>query len=90
MYSGFQKRLDELENYALADYIENKAFIGIKGVGKTYLFNKFFCRENVKRFEQENKYLFARADLLAAQSSDDIFRTLFISCQERIEDIPVP
>ena len=90
MYSGFQKRLDELESYALADYIENKAFIGIKGVGKTYLFTKFFCRENVKRFEQENKYLFARADLLAAQSSDDIFRTLFISCQERIDDILVP
>ena len=59
---GRKRELRRIVSYATAEP-ENKAFFGVKGVGKSSLFETVFSKVNCKSYAEEYRYLFVRTIL---------------------------
>lgn len=59
---GRKKETRRIVNFATSDP-ENKAFFGVKGVGKSSLFETVFSKANCKSYAEEYRYLFVRTIL---------------------------
>lgn len=59
---GRKKEMRRIVNFATSDP-ENKAFFGVKGVGKSSLFETVFSKANCKSYAEEYRYLFVRTIL---------------------------
>lgn len=60
--TGRKKEIRKITNFATSDP-ENKAFFGVKGVGKSSLFETVFSKANCKSYAEEYHYLFVRTIL---------------------------
>ena len=68
---GRTREKKRLINYATSEP-ENKAFFGVKGVGKSTLIEAVFSRANCKAYAEEYQYLFVRTILSPEIKGDDL------------------
>ena len=68
---GRSRILRRLGNYAIEEP-ENKAFFGVKGLGKSALMDAVFSKRNCRQFAEEYHYLYVRTILMPAKKGDDL------------------
>ena len=68
---GRKRELKKMMNYAKSDP-ENKAFFGVKGLGKSTLIDAIFTRENCRQFADEYQCLFVKTSLQPQRKGDDL------------------
>lgn len=72
---GRKKEIKRITNFAVADP-ENKAFFGVKGIGKSTVFESVFSKSNCKMYAEEYQYLFVRTILSPDTKGDDLINFL--------------
>lgn len=72
---GRKKEIKRIANFAVADP-ENKAFFGVKGIGKSTVFESVFSKSNCKMYAEEYQYLFVRTILSPDTKGDDLINFL--------------
>ena len=72
---GRKKEIKRITNFAVADP-ENKAFFGVKGIGKSTIFESVFSKSNCKMYAEEYQYLFVRTILSPDTKGDDLINFL--------------
>lgn len=72
---GRSRILRKLRNYTM-DEPENKAFFGVKGLGKTTLMDELFSKKNCKQYAEDYHYLYVRTILKPAKTGDDLVNFL--------------
>ena len=72
---GRTKYLRRLKNYAMDDP-ENKAFFGVKGLGKSTIINTVFSKKNCMEFAEEYHYLYVKAILNPGKKGEDLVNFL--------------
>lgn len=72
---GRKKEIKRITNFAVADP-ENKAFFGVKGIGKSTVFESVFSKRNCKMYAEEYQYLFVRTILSPDTKGDDLINFL--------------
>lgn len=85
---GREKERDRIERFAITDP-ENKAFFGVKGIGKSTIFESVFTKKNCKKYAEEYKYLFVRTILSPDAKGDELVNFLIdrvINAIELIDD----
>lgn len=78
---GRKKIIRKIENDASFD-VENKAFFGVKGLGKSLIFETAFSKAKCKMFAEENKCLFVRTILQPEKKGEDLTNFLL----DRVEN----
>ena len=68
---GRSRILRRLKNYATEEP-ENKAFFGVKGLGKSALMDAVFSKKNCKQYAEEYHYLYVRTILMPAKTGEDL------------------
>lgn len=68
---GRSRILRRLGNYASEDP-ENKAFFGVKGLGKSSLMEVVFSKRNCRQYAEDYHYLYVRTILMPAKTGDDL------------------
>ena len=68
---GRSRTLRRLTNYATEEP-ENKAFFGVKGLGKSTLLDAVFSKTNCKQYAEDYHYLYVRTILMPAKTGDDL------------------
>ena len=68
---GRSRILRRLGNYAIEEP-ENKAFFGVKGLGKSALMDAVFSKRSCRQFAEEYHYLYVRTILMPAKKGDDL------------------
>ena len=72
---GRKREIKRITNFAVADP-ENKAFFGVKGIGKSTVFESVFSKSNCKMYAEEYQYLFVRTILSPDTKGDDLINFL--------------
>ncbi len=72
---GRKREIKRITNFAVADP-ENKAFFGVKGIGKSTIFESVFSKNNCKMYAEEYQYLFVRTILSPETKGDDLVNFL--------------
>ena len=72
---GRKKETRKIGNYATSEP-ENKAFFGVKGLGKSVLFENAFSKANCKLYADEYQYLFVRTILQPEKKGEDLVNFL--------------
>lgn len=72
---GRTKYLRRLKNYAMDDP-ENKAFFGVKGLGKSAIIDTVFSKKNCIEFAEEYHYLYVKAILNPGKKGEDLVNFL--------------
>ena len=68
---GRGKILRRLSNYAMEEP-ENKAFFGVKGLGKSALMDVVFSKKNCRQYAEDYHYLYVRTILMPAKTGEDL------------------
>ncbi len=68
---GRGRILRRLSNYAIEEP-ENKAFFGVKGLGKSALMDAVFSKKNCRQYAEDYHYLYVRTILMPAKTGDDL------------------
>lgn len=68
---GRGKILRRLSNYAIEEP-ENKAFFGVKGLGKSALMDAVFSKKNCRQYAEDYHFLYVRTILMPAKTGDDL------------------
>ena len=87
---GREYYLDILKKYAETDSVGNQAFLGVKGVGKTSLFQAYFTREKRKDLALRYKKLFVFTQLDSKKKGEDLYHFLLDQVKIGIMSIPDP
>lgn len=72
---GRTKYLRRLKNYAMNEP-ENKAFFGVKGLGKSTIIDSVFSKKNCIGFAEEYHYLYVKAILNHGKKGEDLVNFL--------------
>ena len=72
---GRTKYLRRLKNYAM-DEPENKAFFGVKGLGKSTIIDTVFSKKNCIEFAEEYHFLYVKAILNPGKKGEDLVNFL--------------
>ena len=72
---GREREIKRITNFATAEP-ENKAFFGVKGIGKSTLFESVFSKSKCKMYAEEYQYLFVRTILSPDTKGDDLVNFL--------------
>ncbi len=72
---GRTRYLRRLNNY-VTDEPENKAFFGVKGLGKSTIIDTVFSKKNCMEFAEEYHYLYVKAILNPGKKGDDLVNFL--------------
>lgn len=78
---GRKKTIRKIENYASFD-VENKAFFGVKGLGKSLIFETAFSKAKCKMYAEEYNCLFVRTILQPEKKGEDLTNFLL----DRVEN----
>ncbi len=73
---GREKELKRIENFAISEP-ENKAFLGVKGIGKTVIIESFFSKEKCKELASEYHILYVRTILNSKLKGEELTAFLF-------------
>ena len=73
---GREQYLKRIAKYAESALVGNQAFLGVKGVGKTTLFQAYFTREKKAELATKYKKLFVFSRLDARKQGTDLYRFL--------------
>lgn len=84
------KDIQKLERLTKANIIENQAFFGVKGLGKTKLFNSYFTTEKLEELAREKRYLFVKAELNERKQGADLYAYLIGCVKKGVRMIPDP
>ena len=85
---GREQYLKRIAKYAESALVGNQAFLGVKGVGKTTLFQAYFTREKKAELATKYKKLFVFSRLDARKQGTDLYR--FLQDQVKIGVLGMP
>ena len=85
---GREAYIDRIKNYAESPIVGNQAFLGVKGVGKTTLFQSYFSKEKRGELAQEYKNLFVFSQLDSRKQGTDLYKFLLDQVKIGIRGIP--
>lgn len=80
--------LEKIRKYAESDIVGNQAFLGVKGVGKTSLFQSYFTKSKRSELAQKYKKLFVFSRLDSRKQGMDLYRFLLEQVKIGIMVIP--
>ncbi len=93
MFSNVYKReayIETIRKYAESNIVGNQAFLGVKGVGKTSLFQSFFTKSKRSELAQKYKKLFVFSQLDSRKKGTDLYQFLLDQVKIGIMAIPDP
>ena len=82
------KDIEKMRTFAESDNVGNQAFLGLKGIGKTSLFQNYFTREKRREIAQNYKKLFVFSQLDSRKSGTDLYQFLLDQVKVGILEIP--
>lgn len=85
---GRQNYIDIIRKYAESSIVGNQAFLGVKGVGKTALFQSYFTRKKRGELAQEYKNLFVFSQLDSRKQGSDLYKFLIDQVKMAVMSIP--
>ena len=85
---GREDCLEEIRKYAESDNVGNQAFLGVKGVGKTTLFQTYFTRKKRGEIAQQYHKLFVFSQLDSRKQGTDLYQFLLDQVKMGIMVIP--
>ena len=77
-----------IKKYAESNTVGNQAFLGVKGIGKTSLFQYYFNRATRKELAQKYKNLFVLTRLDSRKKGEDLYQFLLDQVRNGIVIIP--
>ena len=85
---GRENYLEKIKKYAESSVVGNQAFLGVKGVGKTSLFQAYFTKAKRGELAQNYKKLFVFSQLDSRKQGSDLYRFLLEQVKIGIMGIP--
>lgn len=85
---GRDADVEEIKKMAESNFVGNEAFLGVKGVGKTTLFQAYFTAEKRKELAQKYKKLFVFSQLDSRKQGSDLYQFLMDIVKRGIMEIP--
>ncbi len=85
---GRDKYIDVIKKYAESNSVGNQAFLGVKGVGKTSLFQHYFTKKKKEEIAAVYKKLFVFSRLDSRKQGSDLYRFLLDQVKIGIREIP--
>lgn len=85
---GRNDYIEKIKKYAESTVVGNQAFLGVKGVGKTVLFQSYFTKKKRGELAQEYKKLFVFSQLDSRKQGSDLYKFLIEQVQTGIRGIP--
>lgn len=85
---GRENYIDIIKKYAESSMVGNHAFLGVKGVGKTTLFQHYFTKAKRKEIAGEYKKLFVFSRLDSRKQGSDLYHFLLDQVKIGIMGIP--
>lgn len=76
-----------LKKYAESMSVSDKAFFGVKGVGKTSVFKHYFTREKLKELAEKYKKLFVYCQLDSRKRGSDLYKFFLEQVKKGIRGI---
>ena len=73
----YYDNLKMLEKYAESNYVGNQVFLGVKGVGKSYLFENYFTGGKIRELADKYKNVFIITALNNRAKESDIYSFIF-------------
>lgn len=73
---GRKRQIKRITNFAISEP-ENKAFFGVKGVGKSTVIQSVFSKSHCKEYAEDYRYLFVRTILNPKMKGDILIDFLF-------------
>ncbi len=87
---GRDEVIEKIKIFAESHTVGNQAFLGVKGVGKTTLFQHYFTREKRRELARDYKKLFVFTQLDARKKGTDLYQFLLDQVKMGILVIPDP
>ena len=69
----YYENIEWLKKYAECEKVGNQLFLGVKGVGKSYLFKSYFTDEKIKELAERYKNIFVVTALNNRNKDSDIY-----------------
>ncbi len=85
---GRDSYVELIKKYAESAVVGNQAFLGVKGVGKTSLFQHYFTKEKRKEIADKYKKLFVFSQLDSRKGGSDLYIFLLDQVKKGILGIP--
>ncbi len=85
---GREHYVDVIKKYAESTVVGNQAFLGVKGVGKTSLFQHYFTKSKRKEIAGDYKKLFVFSRLDSRKQGSDLYHFLLDQVKMGIMGIP--
>ncbi len=73
----YYENIEWLKKYAECEKVGNQLFLGVKGVGKSYLFKSYFTDEKIKELAERYKNIFVVTALNNRNKDSDIYSFIF-------------
>ena len=75
--NDYYDNLKMLEKYAESSYVGNQVFMGVKGVGKSYLFENYFTGAKIRELADKYKNIFIITALNNRTKDSDLYTFIF-------------